>query len=398
MPAKNLYREDGVGIYCHIHNKGVEKRIIFNNEEDYEVFQGFLKDYLTPSKDPASLKKSFKINGKAFQGTPHQPKNYFNKVELIAYSLRPDHFHLVLHQLATGSLESFIRSLCTRYSMYYNKKYNHTGALFEGPYKSVQLKTEQLPDLTSYLHHSPTHSSYSEYLGLRETSWVKPQIVLSSFKNKTDYYKKFVEKYDPSQKDNELSEDFTIENKSHYLERRDLESNEEAQLETNSKPRLGLPQFLTLSITIFALLVTLGIRNIIASSGSNSYGPPIQISYRSLMAIDYRHSPSTAPSVLSEETSRTTPNNLASVSPKPTETEKATSEAQLKSIVTVKIDDTSSYVNIRQEATVSAKIIGQAKNGDVFELITKEESDWYKVRLGSMSAGFISAEYSELEN
>ena len=137
MPAQNLQRTKEIGIYSHIYNKGVEKRILFNDEEDYAVFLNFLKDYLSALKDPDSLKKDFKVNGRTFQGTPHQPKNYFNQVELLAYSLMPDHFHLILHQKTRGSLESFIRSLCTRYSIYYNKKYQRTGSLFEGPYKSA---------------------------------------------------------------------------------------------------------------------------------------------------------------------------------------------------------------------------------------------------------------------
>src|SRR3989344_6913923 len=182
MPAKNLYREDKEGIYSHIYNKGVEKRIIFNDEKDYEVFQGFLKDYLTIPQDPENIKKEFSVHGRIFRGTPHQPKNYFNKVELIAYSLMPDHFHLLLRQKARGSLESFIRSLCTRYSIYFNKKYQHTGALFEGPYKSVQIKDKtRMLYLTRYLHHAGGYSSYARYLGKMATSWVNPEIVQSFF-------------------------------------------------------------------------------------------------------------------------------------------------------------------------------------------------------------------------
>src|SRR3972149_9961260 len=107
MPAKNLHRIDEEGIYCHIWNKGVENRIIFNDEQDYEVFLGYLKDYLTAPADPESIKKAFTVNGKTFRGMPHQPKNYLNKVELIAYSLIPNHFHLLVHQKTRGSVERF---------------------------------------------------------------------------------------------------------------------------------------------------------------------------------------------------------------------------------------------------------------------------------------------------
>src|SRR3989304_5720760 len=212
MPAQNVRRVDEDGVYSHIYNKGVEGRIIFADEEDYQVFLGYLKDYLTAPISPESAKKEFTVNGRIFRGVPHQPKNYFNKVELVAYSLMPNHFHLLVHQITKGSSQSFIRSLCTRYSMYFNKKYQRTGALFQGPYKSVQIKSgPRLPHLTRFFHYAGGHSSYSEYLGARETSWVKPKIVLSFFGKGTAGYKDFVEKYEPDQKVKELLKDITFE-------------------------------------------------------------------------------------------------------------------------------------------------------------------------------------------
>ena len=133
MPAKNLQRIDKEGLYFHIYNKGVEEKIIFSDGEDYRVFLRFLEEYLTTPQDPENTKKTFQIHGRTFRGTPHQPKNYFNAVELVAYSLMPNHFHLALSQVTKGSVENFIRSLCTRYSIYFNKKYTHSGPLFAGP-------------------------------------------------------------------------------------------------------------------------------------------------------------------------------------------------------------------------------------------------------------------------
>ena len=264
MPAKNPYRTDEKGIYSHVYNKGVEKRIIFNDDRDCEVFLGFLKDYLTAPQDPESIKKSFTVHGRIFRGTPHQPKNYFNRVELIAYSLMPDHFHLLLDQKTRGSLESFMRSLCTRYSMYFNKKYQHTGALFEGPYKSVQIEDDtRLLYLTRYIHHAGGSSSYAEHLGTRETLWVKPKVVQSFFdKAKTDLfkwthsYKDFVEKYELSQKEKELIEGVIFESETQHLERRVAgnvenytperfpESSEKIHGESNLKPLQRIPELL----------------------------------------------------------------------------------------------------------------------------------------------------------
>lgn len=386
MPAKSLYREAKQGIYSHIYNKGAEKIIIFNDEKDCEVFLGFLKDYLTVPQDPESIKKSFTVHGRIFRGTPHQPKNYFNKVELIVYSLMPDHFHLLLHQKTRDSLERFMRSLCTRYSMYYNKKYQHTGALFEGPYKSVQIKDEsRLLHLTRFLHRSPGYSSYPEYLGTRVTSWVKPKAVLSFFDNGKYSYKNFVEKYTLSQKGKELLEGITFESETQHLERRgDLtrnvenppetptESSEKIHLGSNLKPLQRMPEFLATTV-VFLLLVTLGIRNIMVFSTKS---PNL----------------SETSSVLSKTNPSPTPTQSGPTASVLSKTEKI-KEIKPKIILTIKIDDApaSASVNIRQHPTTNSEKIGTARDGDTFEFVSMD-SEWYEVKLATGS-GFISAEF-----
>ncbi|OGM13753.1 hypothetical protein A3A76_03760 [Candidatus Woesebacteria bacterium RIFCSPLOWO2_01_FULL_39_23] len=131
---------------------------------------------------------------------------------LIAYCLLPNHFHLLINQNSTDDMQEFIRSLCTRYSIYFNKKYDRVGGLFQGPYKAVIVTEDNyLLHLSRYIHLNPkdytkdiinTYSSYAEYMGLRRTEWVKPDIVLGFFNNpatqeliKTNNYRDFVEKY-----------------------------------------------------------------------------------------------------------------------------------------------------------------------------------------------------------
>src|SRR3990167_10261433 len=140
MPARNLSRINEDGVYLHIYNKGIENRAIFNDKQDFHVFVGFLEEYLSTPKDAEATKTVFQVHGKTFKGTPHQPKNYFNKIELIAYSLMPSHFHLLVNLKQKDALQGFIRSLCTRYSMYFNKKHQRTGSLFQGPYKSILIR------------------------------------------------------------------------------------------------------------------------------------------------------------------------------------------------------------------------------------------------------------------
>src|SRR3989344_5941183 len=250
MPAQSIKRPDNQEVYAHVYNKGIEGRVIFNDKQDYEVFTGFLKDYLTTPADPESTKKAFTVNGRAFLGVPHQPKNYLNKVELLAYCLTPDHWHLLLKQKTKGAIEKFIRSLCTRYSIYFNKKYQRSGTLFGGRYKSVQVEgVPSLRLLTRYFHQATSDSSYPEYLGQRNTDWVKANVVLASPKERQGY-RDFVEKYGLNQAEQELLERIVFESESEHL-------GGEALIDTaDVEPRSKTPEFVA-TAALFVVLMAL---------------------------------------------------------------------------------------------------------------------------------------------
>lgn len=388
MPAKNLTRINGEATYCHIYNRGVEKRVIFCDGEDYKVFQGFLEDYLTP-QNPTSLKKTFQVHGRTFQGTPHLPKNYLNKVELIAYNLMPNQFHLLLHQLTEGSLENFLRSLGTRYSMYFNKKYHRSGALFEGPYKSVQIKDKlQLPPLTGFFHHSGKNSSYPEYLGSRKTAWVKPEVVLSFFDKGTAGYKDFVEKYEPDQKEKDNQTDLERSPET-PLKRIGLASSKEIRTDPNSKLRSRLPEFMVTSILIFVLLVGIGVRNIQVSAAKNYQPLPSPAVLSETQEVIPATTLEATSAATLEATSAAKPEMKSEPSPE------TLPETKAKTTLIVKIDDGSSTVNIRQKPTINSEKVDQAHDGDTFEFVSLN-SGWYKIKLTDGSTGFISKKYAAI--
>ncbi len=104
-----------------------------------------------------------------------------------------------------------MRSLGTKYAVYFNRKYKRVGPLFQGNYKAVKVDTEdQLIYLTKYIHKNPInilptgldlvgykYSSYQNYLGLFKQSWVKPEKILEFFTQEgNSSYKEFVEELD----------------------------------------------------------------------------------------------------------------------------------------------------------------------------------------------------------
>ncbi|MBU0569276.1 transposase [Patescibacteria group bacterium] len=210
MPSKNIVKIYAKDNYYHVYNRGVEKRNIFEDEQDYKVFLGYLKQQLSHPPDPDKLLKNFTLQGETFKGIPRQPKNFNSEIDLVAYSLMPNHFHFLLFQHSSDSMKKFMQSLLTRFSMYFNKRYERVGKLFQGTYKAVLVKDDSyLLHLSRYIHLNPSenhadptkaYSSYGEYLGLRKTKWIKPDIVLNFFNKKTileldkiNSYKDFVE-------------------------------------------------------------------------------------------------------------------------------------------------------------------------------------------------------------
>ncbi len=222
MPAKNrtkLYLEGG---YYHIYNRGVEKRLIFLDEQDYGVFLSYLKNYLMP-KDEKGLSDKLSDPDTSYKEKDKILKllrlnNFYDEIVLLAYCLMPNHFHFFIKQKNALSIDRFMNSLCTRYTMYFNRKYKRVGSLYQGVYKAVSVDhEEQFIYLSKYIHKQALQLrtqglalrgyeqpfSYPEYLGKRKTEWIHPEDVLSYF-SKTNpklSYKAFVE---------EIGDDFSV--------------------------------------------------------------------------------------------------------------------------------------------------------------------------------------------
>lgn len=196
MPSKNstkVYVKSGC---YHIYNRGVEKRLIFLDKQDYGVFLSYLKEYLLP-KDEKGLSQILADVNVAWTEKEKALKllrlnNFSNEIALFAYCLMPNHFHFLLKQSKANSIDKLMNSLGTRYTMYFNRKYKRVGGLYQDVYKAVLVQTdEQLIHLSCYIHKqslSPQGdalqnqpSSYPEYIGLRKTEWVQPYEILSFF-------------------------------------------------------------------------------------------------------------------------------------------------------------------------------------------------------------------------
>jgi len=210
MPAKNSVKTYIANGFYHVYNRGVEKRNIFLDEQDYLVFLSYLKLYLSPVEE--TIKNTTnninldyeEKNSKIFR--LNELKNFFRKIKLITYVLMPNHFHLEVQQVGVKDLENFMRCLIIKYTMYFNKKYKRVGTLFQGRYKAVSIfGKERLIDLSLYIHRNPIEllsenqplesypwSSYPAYIGNHQVKWLIKDIIMSNFEN-VKVYRSLVE-------------------------------------------------------------------------------------------------------------------------------------------------------------------------------------------------------------
>lgn len=102
-------------------------------------------------------------------------------VEIAAYVLMPNHFHLVLQEIADGGVALFIQKVLTGYTMYFNKKYERTGSLFAGTFKSRHVNDDlYFQQLLSYVHMNP--------IGLFEPDWKRGVGDIATIKKRLHAY------------------------------------------------------------------------------------------------------------------------------------------------------------------------------------------------------------------
>lgn len=189
MPSKNTIKEYVTDSYYHVYNRGVEKRVIFLDEQDYAVFLGLLKKYLTGEKDKTASNR-------------HAFDNLASEVKLVAYCLMPNHFHMLLYQSSEQGISRLMRRLVTGYVMYFNDRYSRVGSLFQGVYKASYINADAYLDhISRYIHLNPEdyekwpYSSYPYYMGYKKAAWVVPDMILSRFDDDPREYKLFLDDY-----------------------------------------------------------------------------------------------------------------------------------------------------------------------------------------------------------
>mgnify|MGYP000864606035 FL=1 len=163
------------GEFYHVYNRGINKEKIFFDENDRKHFQKLLYTRNTSKRIDTSRVKGLPL---------HKIDRNETLVDIVAYVLMPNHYHLIVREKTPAGISTFMGKLGTAYSMSINTKYKRTGALMCHPYRSKHINTDRyLRWLMLYVHNNPKklsgennqtnflkqyqYSSYIDYFGAK---------------------------------------------------------------------------------------------------------------------------------------------------------------------------------------------------------------------------------------
>ena len=182
------------GEHYHIFNRGVDKRDIFSDPQDFFWFLSGLREF---NNEEITGSLGGKIKEKKNRSlAPEKPL-----VSIVSYCLNPNHYHLILKEEQEKGITKFMHRLGTSYTNYFNQKYHRSGSLFQGPFKAVHIDTnEYLLYLSAYINHNHfihgytkdknevyQYSSLPDYLKQRKQNFINPEIITGQFTNSQDY-------------------------------------------------------------------------------------------------------------------------------------------------------------------------------------------------------------------
>jgi len=204
------------GEYYHIYNRGIQKQPIFTSDDDRFRFL-----FLILVQQGKTIIRNL---GREFTASIEQHRMLLinnelareilinRNVELVAFCLMPNHFHLIVREVNEGGVSKYMQRVQNAYTKYFNTKYDKSGHLFQGSYKSKHITDDAyLLHLSAYIHKNPIEltrgrwieeveenyywSSYQDFIKVnRFYKLLSPSIITDRYKDKNELmtYKKFV--------------------------------------------------------------------------------------------------------------------------------------------------------------------------------------------------------------
>jgi len=150
----------------HVLSRGVDKRKIFDSDQDYLRFIHNL--FVFNDQQPINGRYLFKklpiydIARRNFAIKERLPRKLLVKIH--CFCLMPNHYHLLLSPLIDGGISLFMKRVNMGYAKYFNQKYQRQGTLFQGRFKSILITQEaHFIHLPYYIHLNPLDINFGEW-------------------------------------------------------------------------------------------------------------------------------------------------------------------------------------------------------------------------------------------
>lgn len=211
----------------HVLSRGVDKRKIFMDDQDYFRFIHDLfefNDQAPVSTIAYNNFQKYKYDVIARRQVVFEEERKPRKllVNLHTFCLMPNHYHLLLNARVESGVSKFMKKLNMGYARYFNERYKRQGTLFEGRYKSVPIKSDaHFIHLPYYIHLNPLDiispewrnrelknfpqaiqflnsyrwSSHLDYAGIKNFPSVTQRDFLMKFFGSSNEYKKSIKKW-----------------------------------------------------------------------------------------------------------------------------------------------------------------------------------------------------------
>ena len=143
MPRDARRLVDG-GCY-HVVTRGIDRRMLFGDEEDNQCFLDIVSDNLA----------RFEIS-------------------IFHYCLMINHIHLLIKATKAADLPKFMQAILQGYASYFRKKYLSVGFIFQNRYKSKLIDNDAyLLECGRYIERNPLRSKIiSEFFKYRWSSYL----------------------------------------------------------------------------------------------------------------------------------------------------------------------------------------------------------------------------------
>jgi putative transposase len=117
----------------HVCNRGIDKNDIFADDHDRQRFVDSL--YKFNNEGGAIRSRIYPL----LNNPPPQEKI----VEILMWTLIPNHFHLLLQEKVEGGISEFINRLGNGYTKYFNIRHKRSGFLFQNRTKMILLENNR---------------------------------------------------------------------------------------------------------------------------------------------------------------------------------------------------------------------------------------------------------------